>query len=103
MSTYEIIKQAILNKLCVTFDYDGHKRKMSPHVIGTKNSRSQALFYQYGGGSNRGLSYDQTKNWRCIFIDEIKNLSINNDRFQSAYNHSRPQSCVDEVDVEIGF
>jgi len=103
MSNYDTIRQAILNKECVTCTYNGHLRKMTPHVLGTKKGVEQALFYQYGGTSSKGLSPDPTKNWRCIPINKIVDLLTNNDPFQTANNHSRAQTCVDEVDVEVGY
>jgi len=103
MSTYDLVRQAIINKQCVTCMYNGYLRKMTPHVIGTKKGVRQALFYQYAGESSSGLSADATKNWRCVPIDKIQNLSINDDFFQTAHNHSRTQTCVDDVDVEVEY
>ena len=103
MSNYSIIKQAIKNRECVTCNYNGYLRKMTPHVLGTKNRTEQALFYQYDGQSSSGLSSDPTKNWRCIPINKITNLTTNTDSFQTANNHSRPQTCVDTIDVEVDY
>lgn len=103
MSNYSIVKQAILNKQCVTCSYNGYLRKMTPHVIGTKNGTEQALFYQYGGDSSSGLNSDPTKNWRCIPINKITQLSINSDEFQTANNHSTGQKCVGDIDAEITY
>ena len=103
MSNYELIKTAIKNRECVTGTYKGHVREMTPHVIGLKNGRKQALFYQYGGTSSSGLSPNPVKNWRCIPIDEITNLSTNKDDFQTANNHSSSQTCVDIIDAEVDY
>lgn len=103
MTTYDLVKQAILEKKCVTCMYNGFLRKMTPHVIGTKKGTEQALFYQYGGESSSGLSSDPAKNWRCIPIGKIEDLSINGDAFQTAHNHSRTQTCVDDIDVEVDY
>jgi hypothetical protein len=103
MATYDLVRQAIIAKKCVTCFYNGYLRKMTPHVIGTKNNVRQALFYQYGGESSSGLSTDPTQHWRCIPIDKIESLSINDDVFQTAYNHSRKQTCVDNIDVEVEY
>lgn len=102
-SNYEIIRHAILKRKSVSCFYNGYRRKMSPHVIGLKNGRLQALFYQYGGESSSGLSLNPSRNWRCIPIDEIQNLVINDDAFHTANNHSRPQTCVDLIDVEVDY
>ena len=101
MSTYTSVRQAIIDRQCVTCFYNGYLRKMTPHVIGTKNGKQQCLFYQYGGQSSSGLSSDPTKNWRCIPIDKIDQLQTNSDHFQTAHNHSRTQNCVDTIDVEV--
>lgn len=103
MNTYNLIKQAIIEKKCVTCSYNGYLRKMTPHVIGQKNGTQQALFYQYGGQSSSGLSSDPSKNWRCIPVDKIDNLTLNDDTFQTAHNHSTAQTCVDIIDVEIDY
>ncbi|MGS1319406.1 hypothetical protein [Stenotrophomonas geniculata] len=48
MSTYAIVRQAILDKHQITAVYDGYYREMCPHAIGEKNGKEQALFYQFG-------------------------------------------------------
>ncbi|KGL62920.1 hypothetical protein [Polaribacter sp. Hel1_85] len=101
MSNYDLIRQAILDRECITCSYNGYVRKMTPHVIGTKNGNKQALFYQYGGNSSSGLSSNPFKNWRCIEISKIKDLKLNSDLFQTANNHSKKQTCVDNIDVEV--
>jgi hypothetical protein len=103
MSNYDMLKEAIENKQCVTCNYNGYLRKMTPHVLGTKKGKEQALFYQYGGESSSGLSAVSAKNWRCIPVDNIEQLEINDDDFQTAHNHSRSQTCVDIIDVEVDF
>ena len=102
-SNYDLIKEAILKKKSITCDYKGYSRKMSPHVLGTKNGREHALFYQYAGESESDLSLDPSHNWRCIFVDQIENLTINDDEFYTFKNHSQRQTCVDIIDVEISY
>jgi len=101
MSKYNLIKAAINNKSCITCTYNGYLRKMTPHLIGTKNGIEQALFYQYGGSSSSGLSRNPTKNWRCIPIAKIEDLELNDDAFQTANNHSSKQTCIDNIDAQI--
>jgi hypothetical protein len=101
IASYELIKEAIKNKQSITCFYNGYLRKMSPHIIGTKNGRQQAFFYQYGGQSSQGISFNRDNNWRCIFIDKITNLSINDDKFETSDNHSQRQSCIDYVDIKV--
>lgn len=103
MTTYELIRQAIEKKQCITCNYNGYSRKMTPHVIGTKKGKQQALFYQYGGQSSSGLSMNPKENWRCIEISKITNATINSDKFQTASNHGRDQTCVDVIDLEVEY
>lgn len=104
MSTYEIIRQAILDKDQILATYDGHKREMCPHVIGRKHGRAQALFYQFGGSSNSGIGpAGSPGNWRCIPIDQLTDVSSRKGEWFTASNHSRRQSCVGAIDVEVTF
>jgi hypothetical protein len=77
---------------------------MCPHVIGKKNGREQALFYQFGGGSSEGLDAPgSTKNWRCIEIAKLSEVSTRKGQWYTAPNYSPKQKCVSEIDVEVGF
>lgn len=104
MTNYEIIVDAIINKKQVIGIYNGYHREMCPHVIGTKNGRRQALFYQFAGDSSSGVIIPGSENnWRCIPVDEIEIESVQDGDWHTADNHSREQSCVDEIDVEVTF
>ncbi len=99
---YDLVRAAIQNKQQVFATFDGHARELCPHVIGTKNGRQQALFYQFGGTSKSGaIVPGSPSNWRCIPIDGLSNVSIHTGQWHSGSNHSRPQTCVDIVDVEV--
>ena len=102
METYQMIRQAIVEKKQVIATYHGHPREMCPHVIGWKGGRAQALFYQFAGTSSSGLGPDGSPgNWRCLFLDELSNVQVRDGAWHSAPNHSRPQTCVDNIDVEV--
>jgi hypothetical protein len=105
-TTYDIVKDAIQNKKIVVAWYDGYERIMCPHVLGTKKGRPQALFYQFAGNSRSGLSPDGSpNNWRCLFLDQLTNVHSEDahGQWHAAPNHSRPQTCVDQIDVEVTF
>jgi hypothetical protein len=103
--SYELIRQAIIEKKSIHATYKDAHREMCPHVLGTKNGRQHALFYQYGGESNsRPIQPDGSAvNWRCLDIAELTNVTLVEGAWHSAPNHSRPQTCVGEVDVEVEF
>ena len=112
MSAYEMIRQAILNREQVVATYHGYRREMCPHVIGRKWKKDRkgnftmqeehALFYQFGGQSSSGLKPDGSPdNWRCIQLDDLENVTTRPGAWHTAPNHSRPQTCVDDIDVEV--
>jgi hypothetical protein len=104
VTAYELIKDAIVGKKIVTATYRGRVRVMCPHTLGTKHGRQQALFYQFAGESSSGLGADgDPENWRCMFLVELSNLSSTEGEWHTAPNHSRPQTCVDVIDVEAAF
>ncbi len=103
MANYDLIRQAIVTKQQIHATYDVYHREMCPHVLGTKNGADQCLFYQFGGQSKSGLSANPIQNWRCIPIARLTNVKLVSGAWQSASNHSRAQTCVDIIDVEVDF
>jgi hypothetical protein len=104
-NVYALIRQAILQKQTISADYKGYYREMAPHTLGTsKSGVEQALFYQFGGESSSGLApFGDPKNWRCMPLSELANVKVIGAPWTSAPNHSRAQTCVAEVDVEVDY
>jgi len=44
---YELLRRAIVERRQVVAVYDGLRRELCPHRLGTKNGRLQCLFYQF--------------------------------------------------------
>ena len=101
-TNYTIIRNAILNRQQVVATYKNHVREMCPHVIGTKNGKEQALFYQFGGTSSQGaITSDTPKNWRCIPIEGLSNITVRTGSWHTGDNHTQQQTCVDNIDIEV--
>lgn len=100
---YSIVRQAIINKKQVIATYDGQVREMCPHVLGTKDGRPQALFYQFGGFSHSGLGpKGSPENWRCLPIERLSDVSTRAGEWHTSSIYRRPhQLCVDSVDVVV--
>lgn len=96
---YKTIYTAILALKPIAFDYKGHRRYACPHVLGQKKGLEKLLAYQYGGGSSSGLP--PGGEWRCAFVSDIRNVEIIDGGWCSGANHSRPQTCVDDIDVQV--
>jgi hypothetical protein len=82
----------------VVATYNGHVRELCPHVLGTKNGRRQALFFQFGGGGSKPLA--PGGDWRCIPIDGLTDVTVRDGPWHTGSGHSEPETCVDEIDVE---
>jgi hypothetical protein len=102
---YQMIRQAIIDRNIVVATYHGYVREMCPHVIGKKNGRAQALFYQFAGESSSGLQPDESPaNWRCLRIDELTDVSIKESpgAWHTAANYAATaQKCVGEIEAMV--
>ena len=77
--SYGLVRRAILEKKAITAYYDRQYRKMCPHVLGTKDGKFHALFYQFGGKNNgRPIREDGSPEELacCIDIDLLMNVEI---------------------------
>jgi hypothetical protein len=96
--TYALVLRAIEQRRQVHATYDGHRRRMCPHVIGTREGQPRALFFQFDGSSGRGLPAGG--DWRCLPLAGLTEVSIHDGPWHTRA-HSEPQRCVDAVDLEI--
>jgi hypothetical protein len=105
MNVYATIRQAILNKDIVVATYNGHVREMCPHAIGTRDDgREWALFYQFAGGSGRGLgSPGSPDNWRCIPVDGLSNVSVRRGSWHTGTDYAGGEACVGKVDEQVRY
>jgi hypothetical protein len=100
MTTYHLIRQAIIDQNQVTCSYQGLYRECCPHCIGTKRGRLHVLMFQFAGQSSRGLP--PGGNWRCMDIDDLTQVTVQSGPWHTDPRHSRPQTCIDVVDIEVG-
>ena len=95
---YELIRTATLARQQVVATYKGHRRELCPHVLGTKEGRRQALFFQFGGGSSSSLA--PGGEWRCIPVDGLEDVVVRDGPWHTGSDHTVSETCVDEIDVE---
>ncbi len=102
--TYNLVRQAIVNKQQVIATYNGHYREMCPHVIGLKNGKEHALFYQFSGTSRSGLEAQGSYlNWRCIPISRLTDVAVRSGEWHTTSPHTQRQTCVDDIDKEVSY
>jgi len=100
---YTLVWTAVVRRQPIGALYDGHRRLLCPHRLGRNGDRElRVLCYQYGGGSKSGLQpVGSAANWRCIVLEKLSNVELLQDAWRSAPNHSRPQTCIVETDVDV--
>lgn len=101
--SYALIRHAILERKIVRAIYQGLYCEMCPHLIGTKNGKRYALFYQFGGQSSSGsIQPGRSKeNWKCIDIEELSEVTIEDGPWHTASYNSKLQTCVDDLDAVV--
>lgn len=101
-AVYQLLQTAVVNKRAVRASYDGRDRWFCPHRLGRNHKgQARALCYQYAGQSDSGLQPDGAPaNWRCIAVEKLSRVELLDDAWHTAPNHSRPQTCVAELDVD---
>ena len=98
--TYLLLRRAILHLRPVAATYQGRRRYLCPHVIGHTGGRPHVLCYQFAGESESGLAPDDpAANWRCMYVDELTDVSVREGQWHTAWNYWQQTSCVEEIDV----
>ena len=98
---FDLLRDAIRTKRNVSATYRGRYREVSPHAIGYKDGVAHLIANQFGGESSTGLSPDPAENWRCMDVDLLANVMSIGGEWQTASNHSRPNTCIDDIVEEV--
>lgn len=102
MTILDTIVDAINNRKAVVLNYQGHRRWICPHAVGSKNGTLRVLGYQFGGTSGSSLgSWGSGGNWRCMLLDGITGVSAVNTQWHTGNRHTQPQTCISEVIAEV--
>ena len=99
---YGLIWTAVANKRPTGANYKGLPRLFCPHRLGLNQAgQRRVLCYQYGGESETGLApMGSPANWRCIMLEKLNTVELLMGSWKTAPNHSRPTTCVIEVDID---
>jgi hypothetical protein len=104
LNAYATVRAAIEARNSISATYDGHYREMSPHAIGMKRGRRQAICYQFAGTTSSGKLGPQGSpdNWRCIAIGKLEDLRTIEGVWHTPDDQgSRPQTCLDLIDADV--
>ena len=99
---YLLLRLAAAGRQPVTAVYDGLPRLLCPHVLGRKAGRLHTFFYQFGGGSHRGLPMvpDGIGGWRCLAVEKLSQVELRADAWHTEPRAPR-QTCIDEIDFDV--
>jgi hypothetical protein len=99
---YRMVRIAVEGRQPISTIYHNRYRLFCPHRLGrNKQGQVRVLCYQYGGESESGLKpMGSPDNWRCIALDELTRVDLMDGPWRTAPNHSRPASCIVDVDVD---
>ena len=98
-TNYETIRAAMQARQQLTCTYNGLHREFCPHTLGYKKGLEKVLGFQFAGESSKGLP--PGGEWRCMFINEISDLQARDGSWHTRDDHLRPQTCVDDVELEV--
>jgi hypothetical protein len=101
MSNYVTVQKAITNKQQIFAVFNGYKRKLCPHQLGTIKGVAHGFFYQFGGESESGLSTETEKNWRCFPLDEMREVMYIEGPFLPKGKFTMAPSGLEKVEVSV--
>jgi hypothetical protein len=97
--TYTLFRNAILDEQQIVCSYDGRRRELCPHIIGTsKGGEEVVLAWQFAGESSGRLPQ-----WRCLRLANVRDISLRKGRWHEGGSHSTTQTCVSEIDLDINI
>jgi len=95
------LRDAILNRRCLSGLYEGSLRHFSPHALGASTADIRhVLVFQYAGESSGGLP--RGGEWRCFRVEGLSAVRVNGDRWRTRSNYSlRRQHCLARIDLAV--
>ncbi|MFI5149414.1 MAG: hypothetical protein ACHQRM_06740 [Bacteroidia bacterium] len=101
MSNYVTVQKAITNKQQIYAVYNGYKRQLCPHQIGSIKGVAHGFFYQFAGEDESGIARETELNWRCFPLDEMREVMYIEGSFYPKGKFVMPPSGLDKVEVSI--
>ncbi|MCA1426933.1 MULTISPECIES: hypothetical protein [unclassified Bradyrhizobium] len=81
----------------MTCVYEGRRRELCPHIIGTDKSGDEAvLAWQFAGESSR-----RCRNGRCLKLANVSGARARDGRWHEGGSHRSTQTCVTNIDLDI--
>ena len=95
---YQLVRQAIADRVSLIGLYDRYVRFFSPRVLGTDLAgKPVVIAYQYGGGRRGGLP--PRGDWVCFDVGVFDSLNRNGDTWIAKPLPAKPVCPLKKVDI----
>jgi hypothetical protein len=91
------ICQAIREKRLLELDYEGHTRRVAPHIYGIDAAGEELLTcYEVWGGTD-----GEPAGWRSLRLTDISQLKLTSKRFAPRPEHQRTNVDIARVFCQV--
>jgi hypothetical protein len=98
-TNYQLFAQAMAERKQILCTYGGRRRELCPIILGHSQGQEKALTFQFGGDSAKGLPPGGA--WRCLWLAKVGDVRLRAGPWHAGDSHTRPQGCVEIVDLDI--
>lgn len=99
---WTVLATALIQRRPVLAVYHGHQRLLCPHALGWKHGRAKVLAYQADGTTSNGaLPPDPRQRWRSLYLDDLHQLLISDQPWQTADNYTPHHNGIDQLEIAI--
>ena len=100
----DTLVEAIRNKQQLSVAYKHHPREICPHALGYKKGTLKLIGVQFGGSSeSEGVITPDDPRWRCMFVDELLDIQVQDGEWHTIDQHSQPNTCIDDYIIEVEY
>ena len=91
----DVICQAIREKRLLELQYDGHSRRVAPHIYGIDSAGDELLscYQVWGDGAPAG--------WLALRLADISQLQLTTKRFAPRPEHQRREELIARVFCQV--
>lgn len=100
-ATYELFRQAMLERKQIICVYLGKRRELCPIVLGHTEGEEKCLTYQFAGESTSTLP--PGGEWRCLELKKVSKVQLRDGRWHEGKQHRKAQACVEDIDVDVNI
>lgn len=97
--TYDLFAEAMAGRRQILCLYDGYPRELCPIILGHTKGQEVVLTYQFAGQSKKGLP--PGGQWKCLRLSKVSNVQLRDGPWHAGVSHTRPQPCVEVVDLDV--